>query len=343
MAGGVGGQHSPSTGSHGTPHPGTLPAGKKNSILLHKVQHDLNSGVFNNQENEIIQEIVKYDREMVQQAELQQHTAMYSPVQPQVTSAIATLQQAVAMSFCPQMASPLVGSMALGSPRMMRRLHYTQAVPSPFAVSPVLLPQSPPQQPQPPTPHANPSPSQDQAQPAALPTSTSAFAAAAASPPSQSPLASRTFAYGGAPGQLGSQLSLSQQQVPGSPQRLAAHKSTQALHTSSLSQDSRPLSASQPSLPHGLAAGSTQSPPASARESCASIGGSPAVASPGSGPSAGLRGQASSRGTPAHPASTGSVHAGPPALPQDSAAARKDSASGTPDTDPAKSRLSSNL
>uniref|UniRef100_A0A8D2QPK9 Hyperpolarization activated cyclic nucleotide gated potassium and sodium channel 2 n=1 Tax=Zosterops lateralis melanops TaxID=1220523 RepID=A0A8D2QPK9_ZOSLA len=66
--------------------------GKKNSILLHKVQHDLNSGVFNNQENEIIQEIVKYDREMVQQAELQQHTAMYSPVQPQVTSAIATLQ-----------------------------------------------------------------------------------------------------------------------------------------------------------------------------------------------------------------------------------------------------------
>ncbi|KFP14255.1 Potassium/sodium hyperpolarization-activated cyclic nucleotide-gated channel 2, partial [Egretta garzetta] len=40
--------------------------GKKNSILLHKVQHDLNSGVFNNQENEIIQEIVKYDREMVQ-------------------------------------------------------------------------------------------------------------------------------------------------------------------------------------------------------------------------------------------------------------------------------------
>ncbi|XP_075579785.1 potassium/sodium hyperpolarization-activated cyclic nucleotide-gated channel 2 [Pelecanus crispus] len=318
--------------------------GKKNSILLHKVQHDLNSGVFNNQENEIIQEIVKYDREMVQQAELQQHTAMYSPVQPQVTSAIATLQQAVAMSFCPQMASPLVGSMALGSPRMMRRLQYAQAVPSPFAVSPVLLQQSPPQQPQPPVPHANPSPSsQDQVQPAALPASTSAFVTAMASPPSQSPLASRTFAYGGAPGQLGSQLSLSQQQAPGSPQRLAAHKSTQALHTSSLSQDSRPLSASQPSLPHGLAAGSTQSPPASARESCASIGGGPAAASPGPGPPAGLRGQAPSRGALAHPASTGSVHTGPPALAQDSAAARKDSAASTPDTDPAKSRLSSNL
>ncbi|XP_077616711.1 potassium/sodium hyperpolarization-activated cyclic nucleotide-gated channel 2 [Crocuta crocuta] len=49
--------------------------GKKNSILLHKVQHDLNSGVFNNQENAIIQEIVKYDREMVQQAELGQRVA----------------------------------------------------------------------------------------------------------------------------------------------------------------------------------------------------------------------------------------------------------------------------
>ncbi|XP_069734109.1 potassium/sodium hyperpolarization-activated cyclic nucleotide-gated channel 2 [Phaenicophaeus curvirostris] len=309
--------------------------GKKNSILLHKVQHDLNSGVFNNQENEIIQEIVKYDREMVQQAELQQHTAVYSPVQPQVTSAIATLQQAVAMSFCPQMASPLVGSMALGSPRMMRRLQYAQAVPSPFAVSPVLLQQSPP--PQPPAPHAN--PSQDQAQPSTLPTSSGAFAAA--SPPAQSPLASRTFAYGAAPGQLGSQLSLSQQQAPGSPQRLAAHKSTQALHTSSLSQESRPLSASQPSLPHGLAGGSTQSPPASARESSTSIAGAPAAASPGPGPPAALRGQAASRG--AHVASTGSVPAGPPAVPQDSVAARKDSVASTPDTDPAKSRLSSNL
>uniref|UniRef100_A0A8V5HB18 Uncharacterized protein n=1 Tax=Melopsittacus undulatus TaxID=13146 RepID=A0A8V5HB18_MELUD len=292
--------------------------GKKNSILLHKVQHDLNSGVFNNQENEIIQEIVKYDREMVQQAELQQHPAMYSPVQPQVTSAIATLQQAVAMSFCPQMASPLVGSMALGSPRMMRRLQYAPAVPSPFAVSPVLLQQSPPPQPQPPVPHANPSPAQD---PAPAPASTSAFAAA--SPPTQSPLAARTFAYGAGP--LGSQLSLGQQQAPGSPQRLAAHKSTQALPTSSLSQDSRPLSASQPSLPHGP--GSTQSPPASARESSASIGGGPAAASPGSGAPSAPRGPAPARGSPSHPALAG---------PQDSAAA-------APDTDPAKSRLSSNL
>uniref|UniRef100_A0A8C6VBX8 Cyclic nucleotide-binding domain-containing protein n=1 Tax=Naja naja TaxID=35670 RepID=A0A8C6VBX8_NAJNA len=115
--------------------------GKKNSILLHKVQHDLNSGVFNNQENEIIQEIVKYDREMVQQAEFQQHTAMYTPAQPQVTSAIATLQQAVAMSFCPQMGNPLVGPISLGSPRMVRRLQYQGGLPGAFAISPALLQQ----------------------------------------------------------------------------------------------------------------------------------------------------------------------------------------------------------
>ncbi|KAJ8366521.1 hypothetical protein AAFF_G00350900 [Aldrovandia affinis] len=54
---------------------GTAPP-KKNSILMHKVQHDLNSGVFNNQENELIQEIVKYDREMVQQMELQRSRAL---------------------------------------------------------------------------------------------------------------------------------------------------------------------------------------------------------------------------------------------------------------------------
>uniref|UniRef100_A0A8C4VYL7 Hyperpolarization activated cyclic nucleotide gated potassium and sodium channel 2 n=1 Tax=Gopherus evgoodei TaxID=1825980 RepID=A0A8C4VYL7_9SAUR len=241
--------------------------GKKNSILLHKVQHDLNSGVFNNQENEIIQEIVKYDREMVQQAELQQHTAIYTPVQPQVTSAIATLQQAVAMSFCPQMASPLVSSVALGSPRMMRRLQYAQVV---------------------------------------------------SSPPTQSPRASRTFPD-------------------------AAQGHTQALHTSSLSEESRPLSASQPSLPHGISQTMTQSPPPSAHESSTSVAGVQASASPGSGPQAGLRGAVPPRMALSHQMSTGSVYTGAAGSQQDSSGARKDSVISAPDTDPAKSRLSSNL
>uniref|UniRef100_A0A672L6S0 Potassium/sodium hyperpolarization-activated cyclic nucleotide-gated channel 2-like n=1 Tax=Sinocyclocheilus grahami TaxID=75366 RepID=A0A672L6S0_SINGR len=50
--------------------------GKKNSILMNKVQHDLNSGTLNNHENEMIQEIVKYDREMVKLIDLQRPRAM---------------------------------------------------------------------------------------------------------------------------------------------------------------------------------------------------------------------------------------------------------------------------
>ncbi|XP_029468756.1 potassium/sodium hyperpolarization-activated cyclic nucleotide-gated channel 2 [Rhinatrema bivittatum] len=313
--------------------------GKKNSILMHKVQHDLNSGVFNNQENEIIQEIVKYDREMVQQAEFHQQVALYPPVQPQVTSAIATLQQAVAMSFCPQMASPLVGSGALGSPRMMRRLQYAQGAPSPFSVSPILLQQHPLHQLHHPLPHAHPHP-----HPQPLPTSSSTFASAVSSPPSQSPLQSRTFAYD-SKGESGSQLSLAPQKAPGSPQKSAVHKSTQALHTSCLSQESRPLSASQPSLPHGVSQTLSQSPPPSTRESSTSIGGQACVC-PGSGPQAGVRGAVPSRIAPAHQAPAGSACAGmplPAGVQQDSGSTRKDSVVSAPDTDPIKSRLSSNL
>ncbi|KAL8177887.1 UNVERIFIED_CONTAM: hypothetical protein K2H54_022906 [Gekko kuhli] len=337
--------------------------GKKNSILLHKVQHDLNSGVFNNQENEIIQEIVKYDREMVQQAEFQQqHVAMYGPPQPQVTSAIATLQQAVAMSFCPQMASPLVGPVGLGSPRMVRRLQYQGGIPGPFAISPALLQQHHQQQPQltlqQQTSLQQQQQQQQQQQKTALQqpqppqpppaSSGSPFPAAVSSPPTQSPLASRTFPYGGDKGQSGSQLSLTQQKPPSSPQRLAAHKSTQALPTSSLSQESRPLSASQPSLPHGVSQTMSQSPPSSAHESDSSIAGGQGVA-----PSAASSLQSSAGTTPAappprvgvpHQMSAAVVYQGAAAgLPQDSGSAHKDSIVSTPDTDPAKSRLSSNL
>ncbi|GCB63125.1 hypothetical protein scyTo_0009623 [Scyliorhinus torazame] len=38
--------------------------GKKNSLLLHKVQRDLNTGVFDNQETELLKKMVKQDREM---------------------------------------------------------------------------------------------------------------------------------------------------------------------------------------------------------------------------------------------------------------------------------------
>ncbi len=69
-------------GSRSVPYHGkcqifvSLIAGKKNSILTNKVQDDLNSGLLNNHENEMIQEIVKYDREMVKLIELQRPRAM---------------------------------------------------------------------------------------------------------------------------------------------------------------------------------------------------------------------------------------------------------------------------
>lgn len=333
------------------------------------MQHDLNSGVFNNQENEIIQEIVKYDREMVQQAEHHQHTAVYTPAQPQVTSAIATLQQAVAMSFCPQMASPLVGPISLGSPRMVRRLQYQGGLPGAFAISPALLQQHHQQQqqlnlqqqqqqlggpmlqnvPRPLQPNV---PLQQQHPPPQPPLASSAgpFPSVVSSSSSQSPHTSRTFPYGGAKGQSGSQLSLTQQKPPGSPQRLAAHKSTQALHTRSLSQETRPLSASQPSLPHGVPQTPGQSPPSSAHESTASIptgqGASPSSPAT-STQNAGHTPPAAPR-PPArvpHQMTMAAAYPGTAAsgIQQDSGGARKDSIISAPDTDSAKSRLPSNL
>ncbi|KAI4829491.1 hypothetical protein KUCAC02_023531 [Chaenocephalus aceratus] len=183
--------------------------GKKNSILMHKVQHDLNSGVFNNRENEMIQEIVKYDREMVQQ-----------------NSAIATLQQAVAMNFCAPVQGNSMGGGTLQSPRMVRRFQVLESVPSPVSASPL----------------------QSQFLPAG------AFASALASPSVQSPLAlgRRSFQFGssmaGPPS--GSQLSLTQQHMISPAHRPSSHESTHSLQMGILNQDARALSASQPSLPH---------------------------------------------------------------------------------------------
>ncbi|KAM6920894.1 potassium/sodium hyperpolarization-activated cyclic nucleotide-gated channel 2 [Xenentodon cancila] len=234
--------------------------GKKNSILMHKVQHDLNSGVFNNRENEMIQEIVKYDREMVQQVDVQQPLAMSmtpplpggiftppaSSLQPR-DSAIATLQQAVAMNFCPPMQGNTVGT--LQSPRMVRRFQVIQSVSSPVAASPL----------------------QSQLH------ASGAFAPVMASPPVQSPLVAggRSFQYGSSAlaGPIsGSQLSLAQQHIASPTHWPSAHKSTHSLQLGSLGQDARVLSASQPSLPHEGAQPGAPSPPQSTRVSSTSIG-----------------------------------------------------------------------
>ncbi|XP_057698271.1 potassium/sodium hyperpolarization-activated cyclic nucleotide-gated channel 2 [Corythoichthys intestinalis] len=229
--------------------------GKKNSILMHKVQHDLNSGVFNNRETEMIQEIVKYDREMVQKVDVPrpqplsltspQHSGIFTPPvssqQPQ-SSAIGTLQQAVAMSLCPPMQGNSAGAGMLQSPRIVRRFQVLQNASSPG------------------------SPLQSQL------IASGAFAPAMSSPTVQSP---RSFPYGSsvmAGPATGSQLSLVQQHTASPAHRPSTHKSTHSLPMGTLSHDTRALSASQPSLPHEGMHLAAPSPPPSTRVSSISIG-----------------------------------------------------------------------
>ncbi|XP_004687664.1 PREDICTED: potassium/sodium hyperpolarization-activated cyclic nucleotide-gated channel 4 [Condylura cristata] len=115
--------------------------GKKNSILLHKVQHDLNSGVFNYQENEIIQQIVQHDREMAHCAHRVQAAAAATPtptpviwtplIQAPLQAAAATTSVAIALThhprlpaaiFRPTPASGLGGLGAGQTPRHLKRL-----------------------------------------------------------------------------------------------------------------------------------------------------------------------------------------------------------------------------
>ncbi|XP_072560322.1 potassium/sodium hyperpolarization-activated cyclic nucleotide-gated channel 2-like isoform X1 [Paramormyrops kingsleyae] len=306
--------------------------GKKNSILMHKVQHDLNSGVFNNRENELIQEIVKYDREMVQPVDLQQTRALSStppvhggifapPGHPPPGSAIGTLQQAVALSFCPPMVCPLAGPSTLQSPRVARRFQVVPGISSPMSMSPLGA--------QPPLPGG-------------------AFASALASPPVQSPLAAggaaRTFQYSGSPlGGMpsGSQLSLAQRPI--------SHRA------GGVSPDAAVLSASQLSLPQEGGPQPGPSPPQSACVSSMSIG-PPAGAPPVTPGSSGVKGPMQHRVSLSHqvslttpipspslpgtPTGTGAAP-GPSQL--DSGAPRRESSTCLPETDTARHRLSSNL
>lgn len=319
---------------------------------MHKVQHDLNSGVFNNRETEMIQEIVKYDREMVQQVDAPRPRAMsltppllggVMPPHPGPTqnSAIASLQQAVAMSFCPPVQDTSVGGGGGGvqSPRLLRRLQVTEGVSPPASSS---------------------SPLQSQL------LASGAFVPMLCSPPVQSPLVfgGRSFQYGssGLAGPTsGSQLSLTQQHLPSPAHRPSTHKSTHSLPMGSLSQDARALSASQPSLPHeGAQPHGPPSPPQSTRVSSTSIG--PPQMLPGG--HAGFRSAVAHRVVLPHQMSAGAFPVG--SLPgsahsfgtgaglagggagtglRDSGLPKTDSIAGIPETDllQVRSRLSSNL
>uniref|UniRef100_A0A3P8NLI4 Cyclic nucleotide-binding domain-containing protein n=1 Tax=Astatotilapia calliptera TaxID=8154 RepID=A0A3P8NLI4_ASTCA len=303
--------------------------GKKNSILMHKVQHDLNSGVFNNRENEMIQEIVKYDREMVQQVDLPRPRAMsmtppltggiFTPPSSSAhNSAVATLQQAVAMNFCAPMQGNSVGLGNLQSPRMMRRFQVMQSVSSPVSASPL----------------------QSQL------LVSGAFPPVLSSPPVQSPLAvgGRSFQYGSsalAGPTSGSQLSLVQQHIASPMHRPSTHKSTHSLQMGSLSQDARALSASQPSLPHEMGQPAVPSPPQSTRVSSTSI--EPPHTPLGH---TGIRSGIPHRVVLPHQMSVGAFPvASLPGSVHESGLPKKDSLVSLPETDhiKVKSRLSSNL
>ncbi|XP_024617492.1 potassium/sodium hyperpolarization-activated cyclic nucleotide-gated channel 4 [Neophocaena asiaeorientalis asiaeorientalis] len=115
--------------------------GKKNSILLHKVQHDLNSGVFNYQENEIIQQIVQHDREMAHCAHRVQAAASATPtptpviwtplIQAPLQAAAATTSVAIALTHHPRLPAAIfrpppgtgLGGLGAGqTPRHLKRL-----------------------------------------------------------------------------------------------------------------------------------------------------------------------------------------------------------------------------
>ncbi|XP_037651504.1 potassium/sodium hyperpolarization-activated cyclic nucleotide-gated channel 4 isoform X1 [Sebastes umbrosus] len=86
--------------------------GKKNSILQHKVDHDLSSGELNYQENEIIQQIVQHDRDQAHCAHLFQNAPPPTPpsptpviwaplIQAPLQAAAATTSVAIALTHHP--------------------------------------------------------------------------------------------------------------------------------------------------------------------------------------------------------------------------------------------------
>ncbi|MEQ2200582.1 hypothetical protein XENOCAPTIV_000378 [Xenoophorus captivus] len=272
--------------------PDCVSTGKKNSLLLQKFQKDLNAGVFNTQENEILKQIIRQDREMVMMVDRKQsvtgmnstpmsgNSIINSPAQPPYSTVFGTAQ--LQQSSVPMTYS----ASAIANASVARMLPVAAAAAAaaqggfpPPSLSQVNLNSS----------------SQTALQQQGAIMSPCSFTAAMCSPPVQTPLASRSFQYGSP---TASQLSLiqqpigqpslpiqqqlvqqptastaaatsaPQQQVP-SPQRGDIHKSTQALQSGSLSRDVRHLSASQPSLPHDTSLGPRAHP--TSGESLASI------------------------------------------------------------------------
>uniref|UniRef100_A0A3P8NPL1 Cyclic nucleotide-binding domain-containing protein n=1 Tax=Astatotilapia calliptera TaxID=8154 RepID=A0A3P8NPL1_ASTCA len=332
--------------------------GKKNSLLLQKFQKDLNAGVFNTQENELLKQIIRQDREMVMMVDRKQsvtgmnstpmsgNSIINSPAQPPFSTAFGTTQLQQSSVPLTYSASAIANASAA---RMMpaaavaaaaaQGLYQTQS-------GTLNLSQTPLQQ--------------------GTIMSPCSFTAAMCSPPVQTPLANRSFQYGSP---TASQLSLIQQPIPQpslstqqlaqqpaqqaspqqqqvpSPQRGDIHKSTQALQSGSLSRDIRHLSASQPSLPHDTSLGPRVHP--TSGDSLASIVPPTAAVIQGMNLQSGIRTtvpqrvnlfrQMSSGALPPVPASSSSTQH------RDSPGSRRDSVLSSTETEQDKMRFASNL
>uniref|UniRef100_A0A8C7H402 Hyperpolarization activated cyclic nucleotide gated potassium channel 1 n=1 Tax=Oncorhynchus kisutch TaxID=8019 RepID=A0A8C7H402_ONCKI len=214
--------------------------GKKNSLLLQKFQKDLNAGVFNTQENEILRHIIHQDREMVMMVD---PTARILPASTQGVYPVPSVSNSSLNSSSPvpqtplslqqqgAIMSPVSCNTAVCSPPMQtpglagRSFQYGSPTTSQLSLFQQPLPTAlPPQQPLP-------------QQPQQLPQQTGGAAASLATQQPQQ------------------QQQPTQQQVP-SPQRSdILHKGSHTLQSGSLSQDVRHLSASQSSLPHDTSLG----------------------------------------------------------------------------------------
>ncbi|CAF97159.1 unnamed protein product, partial [Tetraodon nigroviridis] len=294
--------------------------GKKNSLLLQKFQKDLNAGVFNTQENEMLKQIIRQDREMVMMVDRKQsvtgmnstpasgNSIINSPAQPLFPAAFGFSQLQQASAPMTYSASAIANASAARMlPVAAAAAAAAQAGYPPPSLSHSSLNSS----------LTNP---QGALQQAAI-MSPCSFTAAMCSPPVQTPLANRSFQYGSrtasqlsliqqptgqptlptqqppasatasAPQQLQQQLqqqqvSPQQQQVP-SPQRGDIPKGAQALQSGSLSRDVRHLSASQPSLPHEASLGPRAHP--ASGDSLASIAPPTAAAIQGMSLQGGIR------------------------------------------------------
>ncbi|MFT7815406.1 potassium/sodium hyperpolarization-activated cyclic nucleotide-gated channel 1-like [Arapaima gigas] len=308
--------------------------GKKNSLLLQKFQKDLNAGVFNTQENEILKQIIRQDREMVMMVDRKQsvtgmnstpvsgNSIINSPAQPYATALVnSQLQQSAPLSYS---TSATIAQSSHVLPAAAQAVYGVSSASHGNLNSSSPNPQTPLQQ-----------------QGAIM--SPCSFTTAVCSPPVQTPLAGRTFQYGSP---TASQLSLIQQpqQAP-SPQRSEVHKSTQALQLGSLSRDIRHLSASQPSLPHETSLVSRTHP--TSGESLASIT-PPVAAVQGPGLQSGIRATVPQRVSLFRQMSSGAL---PPVRAASSAAQHRESSVSrrestvlsSIDTEQDKMRFASNL